>query len=340
MSNKKKKVLVSILLVILLLLLITSSAFAAGTTENDSDKEDSGGITVWETFFMLLTVIPVSKMLSSIFMKLVARVGTVDEDKWAMIGLGAIGATIGLMRKGGTTALGKGGFGGFSGASDGGGSGGSRGSGGGYTGSPGSTQPSVQPGSVEANTTSQPSNIPGVSLTSFPPSSNTSNTGNTANATAGQTGNQSTQSAQQNNDIPEVGQRSLNDILKISGQAGSKAAGIMAKAGAASAFAVPEVAPVTAGIYAATAKGIAGTTSAAGHLAREVLARNKQNNQSWGKSLMQITGTNNMATAVTKAGTAIALSPFGSRISGWGTGILDRGFQKTGDTVQRVRNKI
>lgn len=332
MSNKKKKAL--LLLLLFLMLSMASTAFAAGTAEDESAKDDdSGGITVWETFFMLLTVIPVSKMLSSIFMKLVARVGTVDEDKWAMIGLGAIGATVGLMRKGGPAALGKGGFGGFANPQN---KSFGSGSGGGYSGPPGSTQPSVQPGSVGVNS-SQSSNIPGVSLTSFPPSSGgSSSNGSSANTTVNQTDSQSAHTE----GIPEVGQRSLSDILSISGQAGSKAAGVMAKVGAASAFAVPEVAPVTAGIYAATTKGIAGSSSAAYHLIKEVTARNTQNKQNWNQSLMQITGINNMVTATTKAATAIALSPFGSRVSNLGTSMLDKSFQQTGNAVQMVRNKI
>lgn len=47
-------------------------------------------MTVWDTFFMMLMVIPVSKMLSSIFMKLIARVGTIDEEKYAAMGMGTI----------------------------------------------------------------------------------------------------------------------------------------------------------------------------------------------------------------------------------------------------------
>lgn len=64
-----------------------------------------GNVTVWDTFFMILTVLPVSKMFSSIFMKMVARVGTVDQEKWAAVGLGALGATYGLMKKGGVPGI-------------------------------------------------------------------------------------------------------------------------------------------------------------------------------------------------------------------------------------------
>ena len=52
----------------------------------------------------MLMVIPISKMLSSIFMKLIARVGTIDEEKYAMMGLGTImtvAAVAGRMGKGG-----------------------------------------------------------------------------------------------------------------------------------------------------------------------------------------------------------------------------------------------
>ncbi|SHE98368.1 hypothetical protein SAMN02745218_01212 [Desulfofundulus australicus DSM 11792] len=66
-------------------------------------------VTVWQTFFMLLTVIPASKMLSSIFMKLIARVGTVDEEKWAAIGIGSLGGLAGMYALGKVSmqALGK-----------------------------------------------------------------------------------------------------------------------------------------------------------------------------------------------------------------------------------------
>lgn len=323
MGYKKKKVLISFLL-ILLILLITSTAFAAGTAEDDSAKEDeSGGITVWQTFFMLLTVIPVSKMLSSIFMNLVTRVGTVDEDKWAMIGLGAIGATVGLMKRGNVGNIKSHAVKGMSGGPP----------------DPGSVNINsgggVNPGQMSVNTqaASQPSGMPGITLT--PLGGGTSSGGVSSTINAAQSGTIASSPG-----VPEVGQRSLNDILNISGQSGSKAAGVMAKVGAASAFAVPGVAPVTAGIYAATTKGVAGSSSALYNLCKEVEARSNQNNQSWGQSLMQITGTNNRVTATIKAGSAVALSPFGSRVSNFGTGMLDKGFQKTGDAVQRVRNKI
>lgn len=71
---------------------------------------------------MLLMVIPISRMLSSIFMKFIARVGTVNEEKWAAMGMGSIltiaAAASGAFRK----------RGGFPGRGGGGGNGGGEGS--------------------------------------------------------------------------------------------------------------------------------------------------------------------------------------------------------------------
>lgn len=314
----------------IILLSINSTAFA-GT--DDTANKDTGGITVWQTFFMLLTVIPVSKMLSSIFMKLVARVGTVDEDKWAMIGLGAIGATVSLMKRGGGINNLKSNI--TKGMTTGGGTPGMR-----NISTPGAANINGgvgggTPGQMSINSqaaSSQPSGIPGVTLT---PVTGTTGTQQTPNSPLN-----SASSPLSPGQIPETGQRNLNDILNLSGSVGSKSAGIAAKVGAASAFAVPEVAPVTAGIYAATTKGIVGMGSTLNNLQKEVKTRSKENNQSWGQSLMQITGTNNRVTATTKTLSALALSPFGSRVSTYGTGMLDKGFQKTGNAVQKVRSKI
>lgn len=292
MSNKKR---LETLFLLLILILYSSTAWA-GT---DSTEKDTGGITVWQTFFMLLTVIPVSKMLSSIFMKLVARVGTVDEDKWAMIGLGAIGATVGLMRSGG------GGMPGMRntptpGAVSINGSGGSN------------------PGQMSVNSQTPVTGPPGSPQTSMNSISPSFSPG----------------------EIPEVGQRNLNDILNLSGSVGSKSAGVAAKVGAASAFAVPGVAPVTAGIYAATTKGAVGAGSSMYNLARELKTRNQQNNRGLAHNLMAVTGTNSMVTATTKVTSALALSPLGSRVSNYGVSILDKSFQKTGNAVQNLRSRI
>ncbi|ABO49470.1 hypothetical protein Dred_0934 [Desulforamulus reducens MI-1] len=322
--GKKQKIKI-LLFLLTSILCITSTAWA----ETDTIEDGTGGsITVWQTFFMLLTVIPVSKMLSSIFMKLVARVGTVDEDKWAMVGLGAIGATVGLMKKGGIGMLSRGMSGGYPPSGSGGyatpGSFNLNGSGG----NPGQTSINNTTDASQASAMSP--GIPGVTLT--PMGGGGSATGNTArtgsplnNISAGGT--------------PEVGQRSLNDILNVSGQTSSKAAGVMAKVGAASAFPVPGVAPVTAGIYAGTTKGVVGGLSTLNNLRKEVSARNEQNKMGFAHNLKAITGTNNMVAATTKTASALALSPLGSRVSTFGTGMLDKGFQKTSNIVEKTRKK-
>lgn len=61
------------------------------TIFNESVLENTTvDITFWQLFFVLLTIIPVSKMLSMIFMNILARLGTVDEHRWATIGMGSL----------------------------------------------------------------------------------------------------------------------------------------------------------------------------------------------------------------------------------------------------------
>ncbi|MBM7854959.1 hypothetical protein JOC37_001339 [Desulfohalotomaculum tongense] len=250
-------------------------------------------ITVWETFFMLLTVIPVSKMLSSIFMKLVARVGTVDEDKWAMIGLGAIGATFGLMKKRGMVSL--------------------------PTGSSGS-------GNIVSKMPNSPGSNPGNPGGPNPGIGNiNANSPNTASDTAGgttkqymNTANNGTVAGRDMSSISQKGQRKLDDIINISGQAGNKAAGTMAKVGAASSFAVPEVAPMMAGIYAAAGKSATGFASTSYNLVQEIKTR-KKNGQTFWQAMQDISGTNNRVAATTRVASALALSPLGSRAASLGS---------------------
>lgn len=285
-------------------------------------------LTAWEVFFMLLAVIPVSKMLSSIFMNLVTRVGTVDEDKWAMIGLGAIGATFGLMKKGGM-------LGGLaSGMSETpkymlyGGSnittpppvGGS-----GIT-PPNPPVPSVGPGMSSVN-----ANSPGMGQTTgstgsreqgYPYSTNSQEINNGVNGNAFNPVDMGTNPVSSAN-TPPAGQRNLNDIINISGRTGDKAAGIGAKFGAASSFAVPGVAPAVAGIYAATGKAVGGFSSTAYNLAGEIKAR-RENGQGFLQSMRDITGSQSNVAATTQVAMALAMSPIGSRATSMGTQMMGR----------------
>ena len=65
---------------------------------------DSGGMKLVDVFFMLMVIIPVSKMMHNIFMKLIQRIGTVDEEKWAALGMAGLGSLAGLAALGKTTA--------------------------------------------------------------------------------------------------------------------------------------------------------------------------------------------------------------------------------------------
>lgn len=62
-----------------------------------------GPITVWETFFMFLVIPPISKAMSSVFMSLVVRAGTIDEERLAFGGMASMAALGGAVYK---TALG------------------------------------------------------------------------------------------------------------------------------------------------------------------------------------------------------------------------------------------
>jgi len=271
-------------------------------------------ITAWEVFFMLLAVIPVSKMLSSIFMKLVARVGTVDEDRWAMIGLGAIGATFGLMKKGGML----GGIGGLSG-------GGNPAPPTGNMTPPGSPVPPGGSGPSGVSTSSPGMvNQPGVS--GFTEQGYTYSYQNMAGGITGQQYNQGGAAfnpVQPATAVPPKGQRNLNDIINISGRIGNKAAGAAARFGATSSFAVPEAAPAVAGIYAATGKAAGGFTSTAYNLAGEIRTR-KENGQGFWQSMRDITGSQNNVVATTQVAMALAMSPVGSRAASLGARVSGR----------------
>jgi len=63
-------------------------------------------ITIWELFWALFAVIPISKMLSYIFMSLLARIGTVDENTVALQGAGMLSGLGALARVSGSAVKG------------------------------------------------------------------------------------------------------------------------------------------------------------------------------------------------------------------------------------------
>lgn len=88
------------LIIVSLSLMIASSIFPKEV--NILQPTITGGgdhiITIWQIFFAFFVILPISKMFSNIFMSIVARIGTVDEQGLAM------GATTGMI--GGLAALG------------------------------------------------------------------------------------------------------------------------------------------------------------------------------------------------------------------------------------------
>lgn len=289
-------------------------------------------ITVWNVFFMLLAVIPVSKMLSTIFMKLIVRIGTVNEDKWAMIGLGAIGATVGALAS-------KGGMlnnlytGNRNNVSPGGGvtSAALHNIGGG---SPGGGGPSASPGGGLSGTVinnqgaidsapyrfNNQHNMSGNSAQGGGEDSMGSGfyganpiAGNAPSGLGGQRYNSS-----QYDFIPEKGNRSLGDIMKLSGQAGDKAARGMGFLGTAASFPVPPAAPLTAASFAAVGKTTVGTVSTLSNLRQEFKERRSQG-QSTSQILSDLTGSNNRIAATTQIASAALLSPLGHKVAAKGS---------------------
>jgi len=100
------------LIIISIAMMLASVITPADITIFSTDPSNTGDrrITLWALFFGLIAVIPISKMFSTIFMSLLARIGTVDEDQWAARGLGVLG---GLALLGATTGKAARNIGGF-----------------------------------------------------------------------------------------------------------------------------------------------------------------------------------------------------------------------------------
>ncbi|OPX93881.1 MAG: hypothetical protein A4E53_00167 [Pelotomaculum sp. PtaB.Bin104] len=290
-----------------------------------------GNITVWDTFFMMLTVIPVSKMFNMIFMKMLVRVGTVNQEKWSAIGLGALGATYSLMKNGGVPGItgnmarmqvkpgppSTPGLGGPSGAAPnipGAGPGGGAGSSG--------------ANSYSGNVASDISGYRETPSGFFIPSGvyddagygneNTSSGTEEGAAGVSASGNVYGAGAGGPGAVPERGSRRLEDIVNIASQAGHKFSKGAAFAGVLSSFAVPEAAPAMAGVYGVAGKASAGLASTAYHVSQEIRERKNNGQDFWG-AMKDLTGTTNRVAATTKVAATMALSPMGRRVSNFGT---------------------
>lgn len=320
-------------------------------------------VTVWDTFFMIVTVIPVSKMFSSIFMKMVARVGTVNQEKWAAIGLGALGATYGLMKMSGVFGGTAGGQSGVAGLSGGGGApgagvapGGSSGPMGGMPSAVGAgmgmnIQSSMGPSGLysawsnQSGAAGQESSSPISSSAGRPPGygstasgllvpSGTYGGGNDSvgSGAATSTGAQEAGSAagalngQPPGGIPERGGRSLGDIVNIASNTGNRFARGAAVVGMATSLPVPGVAPVMAGLYGVSGKAVAGLSSTAYHVSQEIRERKKNGQDFWG-AMQGMTGTSNRIVATTRLASTLAMAPMGRRVTAIGTQAPGRAYQ-------------
>lgn len=325
-----------------------------------------GNVTVFDTFFMMVAVIPVSKMLSSIFMKMAVRAGTVNQEKWAAIGLGTLGGVTMLMTRRGM-------MGGVSRSgqrqpnmdkrqsvvddfnnNDPSGGGSARpsasgpipGSGGGSAAtnqgqqSGGGVRFSAQPGpggkvrysARPANQTQQSSSGP-ASGASGPIPGTVPPIGSTA-----ENKGQQSESKDNNKNEAEIGQRSLQDIIDHSSKRSNKYAKGAAVFGGLSSFAAPEVAPIMTGVFGAAGKASTGFASTAYHIASEIKSR-KKNGQNFSTALQEMAGSKNMVAATLKTSATLAMSPLGARATNAGMWAGRQGMKAAGRAYQWARDK-
>lgn len=313
-------------------------------------------VTVFETFFMMLVVIPVSKMLSHIFMKMAVRAGTVNQEKWAAIGLGTLGGVAMFMARRGMGGVSRqrqatnnqarrqGVVDDFNNNDPSGGgsarpsaSGPIPGSGGGsaamnqgqQTG--GGVRFSAQPGpggkvrySARPANQTQQSSSGSASGASGPIPGTVPPIGSTAD-------NKGQQSDSKDNDKKEaeIGQRTLQDIIDYSSKQSNKYAKGAAVFGTASSFAAPEVAPIMAGMFGAAGKASTGFATTTSHIVREIGARKKRG-QDFSTALQEMTGSRNMVTATLKTSATLVMSPLGARATSAGMWAGRQGMRMAG----------
>jgi len=105
-ANLQKSIIGLILLS--LALIITQSIFPheVPVLQPSISGGESPKITIWQLFFAFFVILPISKMMSNIFMSLLARFGTVDEQALAVGSAGMLGGLIALATAGATGARG------------------------------------------------------------------------------------------------------------------------------------------------------------------------------------------------------------------------------------------
>ena len=96
-KTKIQKALIGLVL-LSLALIITQTIFPheVPILQPDITGGHAPTITIWQLFFAFFVILPISKMLSNIFMSLLARFGTVDEQAMATRGFGMLGGLTAL----------------------------------------------------------------------------------------------------------------------------------------------------------------------------------------------------------------------------------------------------
>lgn len=312
-------------------------------------------MTVWDTFFMMLMVIPVSKMISSIFMKLIARMGTIDEEKYAAMGMGTIMAVAavagmgknksGLLSRAGTAGMAGGSMlagtssGGYSG---GGGSGGSGGISGEDPAVPSSatmdflgvdSSPDTGAGATIGTGAGA---APGVGAGAFTESAYGAGGGAGVGDIGGGTG-RATEA------ITPLGGSSLDDISQKAGDVANQAGTYGAYSGAVS----PVAAPVVAAAMNLTTRVIAGPASA-GYQVAQNMRSGFQGYREAGmgradalsRSAMDLTGASSTSEASARILGSVLGSAFGGGGARAGANALGTTTRLVNDGSAWVRDKI
>lgn len=297
-----------------------------------------GKVTLLEMFFMLLAVIPISKMLSQIFMSLLARIGTVDEEKWAAIGMGAWGGLTGMivmgraaigaikgapggaLPQGRATAFPPGGAGPGSAGPQGGVSAAGVGSLGpqGGTGMPGGGFspvattfpasraggfPSGSAGGFGAGTPPGAASAPGLPGGPFSPVP--SGYAVTPTGLAVPAGSVSEGGPAEQFHV-------LEDAIERGGARGDYAAGVGSVAGYISSFGAPALSPALAAMIGAASKMTAGSIATTYNIGKDLV---KQARAKGWEGVISYTGARGKAEASMKILGSVALSPLGARAS-------------------------
>lgn len=308
-------------------------------------------MTVWDAFFMILTVIPAAKFLREIFMKLVARAGGINEEAMAgkgmlMLGIGA--SLVGGAKKmipgmsGGVPLMSGGegtngmppGYNGFSGAL-GGNSGlnpsipsqtlnlpsitqsrGTAGGGpalGGYT----MARPpvSVPTGGGPAAGVANGLDPVGSPL---PSGYRQSSSGLILPSGVGDTGGETSAPA-----APTQRQSAMQEML--SGQGLQKSGNVGKLLGVASAVGAPTVAPITAGVMGAAAKPVYAVTKMAGSLTAETYRQLKDGKglSSPAEAVKAYTGHQSVLKGTASMAGAATASLFGSKAASYVAGAFN-----------------